>query len=121
MFRAWNHRNQWSGRGTWTLALLALFLVPLLFAQDASKVTAVDPTSGKVNDDVTLTGENLDKDSVAAVFLSDDKDDFKATLVEQTADKIVMKVPQTKAGDYNVSIQVKDRILILPLKFSVTE
>lgn len=109
------------GYGTWTLALLALFLVPLLFAQSTAKVAAVDPTSGKVNDTVTLTGENLGKDNVVAVFLSDDKDDFKATLLEQENAKIVMKVPQTKAGGYNVSIQVKDRILILPLKFSVTE
>jgi hypothetical protein len=110
-----------SGFGKWTIAVLALFLVPLVFAQDMSKVTALDPTSGKVNDTVTLTGENLGKDSVAAVFLSDDTEDFKATLVEQAADKIVMKVPQTKAGGYNVSIQVKDRILILPLRFNVTE
>jgi len=62
-----------------------------------------------------------DKDNVVGVFLSDDKDDFKATLLEQGGTKIVMKVPQTKAGGYNVSIQVKDRILILPIKFSVTE
>jgi hypothetical protein len=109
------------GNGKWTVGLLTLFLVPLLFAQSTSKVTALDPVSGKVNDSVTLTGENLDKDNVAGVFLSDDKDDFKATLVEQGATKIVMKVPQAKAGGYNISIQVKDRILILPLKFSVTE
>jgi len=32
-----------------------------------------------------------------------------------------MKVPQVKAGPYNVSIQVKDRILILPVRFQVTE
>jgi hypothetical protein len=114
-------QNKWLGRGTWTLALLALFLVPVLFAQNSAKVTAVDPVMGKVNDTVTLTGENLDKDNVVGVFLSDDKDDFKATLLEQGGTKIVMKVPQTKAGGYNVSIQVKDRILILPIKFSVTE
>ena len=107
--------------GKRTIALLALFLVPLLFAQNAAKVSALDPTSGKVNDTVTLTGENLDKENVDAVFLSDANDDFKATLVEQAAGKIVMKVPQTKAGGYNVSIQVKDRILILPLRFNVTE
>ena len=114
-------QNNRFGRGKWTFALLALFLVPLLFAQNAAKVTAMDPMSGKVNDTVTVTGQNLDKDNVAAVFLSDDNDDFKATLTEQAADKIVMKVPQAKAGRYNLSIQVKDRILILPLRFSVTE
>ena len=98
-----------------------LFLVPLLFAQNAAKVTAIDPMSGKVNDSVTLTGENLGKDSVVGVFLSDAQDDFKATLVDQAETKILMKVPQVKAGSYNLSIQVKDRILILPLRFQVTE
>jgi hypothetical protein len=105
----------------WSVALLMLFLVPLLFAQNAAKVTAVDPTSGKVNDSVTVTGENLGKDSVVGVFLSDAQDDFKATLVDQASNKILMKVPQVKAGSYNVSIQVKDRILILPVRFQVTE
>jgi IPT/TIG domain len=114
---------KWSGYGTWAVAslVLALALVPLLLAQGSATVTAVDPTMGKVNDTVTVTGENLGKENVSAVFLSDDNDDFKATLVEQAADKIVMKVPETKVGRYNISIQVKDRILILPLKFDVME
>jgi hypothetical protein len=109
------------GYGKWIVALLALVIVPLLLAQNSAKVTALDPTMGKVNDTVTVTGENLGKENVTAVFLSDDNDDFKATLVDQAADKIVMKVPQAKAGRYSLSIQVKDRILILPLKFEVTQ
>ena len=108
-------------RGRWMVALLALFLVQVLFAQSPAKVTTVEPDSGKVDDTITLTGENLGKDNVVAVFLSDAQDDFKATLVDQADDKIVMKVPKTKAGGYNVSVQVKDRILILPVKFNVTE
>jgi hypothetical protein len=47
--------------GKWAVAILGLFLVPLLFGQNAAKVTALDPTMGKVNDNVTVTGENLDK------------------------------------------------------------
>ncbi|HEY4580244.1 MAG TPA: IPT/TIG domain-containing protein [Candidatus Acidoferrales bacterium] len=109
------------GHGKWGVALLALFLVPLIFAQNAAKVTALEPTSGKVNDDVTVTGENLGKDSVAAVFLSDAQDDFKATVVEQAEQKILMKIPQVKAGAYNLAIQVKDRIFILPFRFTVAE
>jgi hypothetical protein len=113
----------WLVRSKWTLvaASFTLGIVPLLFAQSSPKVASIDPTSGKANDRLTLTGENLDKDNVANVFLSDDKDDTKADVVEQAAAKIVVKVPQVKAGSYNVSVQVKDRILILPLKFSVTQ
>jgi len=112
--RRGNHRR-------WGFPLLLLLLVPLVFAQSSPRVTALEPTSGKVNDDVTVTGENLGKDSVANVFLSDDQDDYKATLVEQAEQKILMKVPQVKAGNYNLSIQVKDRILILPVRFTVAE
>ena len=98
---------------------LVLCLAPRAGGQNSPKVTAVAPNAGKVNDSVTLTGENLDKDSVSAVFLSDDKDDFKATLVEQGSAKIILKVPQVKSGGYNISIQEGDKILILPVRFTV--
>lgn len=99
--------------------LLLLCLAPRAGGQNSPKITAVAPAAGKVNDSVTLTGENLGKDSVSAVFLSDDKDDFKATLVEQGTAKIILKVPQVKSGGYNISIQEGDKILILPVKFTV--
>jgi len=99
--------------------MLVLSVAPRVPAQNSPKVNMVDPLTGKVNDNVTLTGQNLGKDSVSGVFLSDDKDDFKATLVEQGNAKIVLKVPQVKSGGYNISIQEGDKILILPLKFMV--
>jgi hypothetical protein len=100
---------------------VAVLLSPLLLAQGTPQVKGVDPSSGKVNDNVTVTGENLGKSSVSAVFLSDDKSDYKATIVEQTDEKIVMKVPQVKSGDYNISIQVGTNIFIKPLRFTVQE
>jgi hypothetical protein len=103
------------------LLAAAILLSPLLLAQDSTQVTGVDPSSGKVNDSVTVSGANLGKGTVSGVFLSDDKDDFKATIVEQTAEKIVVKVPQVKAGSYHVSVQVGDKILIKPVRFTVEE
>jgi hypothetical protein len=99
--------------------LLLLCIAPRAGGQSSPKITAVAPATGKVNDSVTLTGENLGKDSVSAVFLSNDKDDFKATLVEQGSAKIVLKVPEVKSGGYNISIQEGDKILILPVHFTV--
>ena len=99
----------------------AVFLSPVVFAQATAKVTGVNPSSGKANDSVTVMGEGLSKGSVVAVFLSDDKSDYKATIVDQAADKIVMKVPQVKPGGYNVSIQVGTGILIEPVRFTVQE
>jgi hypothetical protein len=106
-------------RIAFAIAMLVLAVAPRILAQNAPKVNMVDPLMGKVDDNVTLTGQNLGKDSVSGVFLSDDKDDFKATLVEQGNAKIVLKVPQVKSGGYNISIQEGDKILILPLRFMV--
>ena len=100
-------------------AFLLVCLVLPVGGQSSPKITTVAPAAGKVNDSVTLTGENLGKDTVSAVFLSDDKDDYKATLVEQGSAKIVLKVPQVKSGGYNISIQEGDKILILPVRFTV--
>jgi hypothetical protein len=108
------------GRIRWALLPAAiLFVSSLVFSQGSPKITGVDPGMGKVNDSVTVSGSNLEKSSVAAVFLSDEKTDYKATIVEQAADKIVMKVPQVKPGSYNVSIQVGTGILIEPVRFTV--
>ena len=101
------------------LLATVVLVASLVFAQGTPRVTGVEPSSGKVNDNVTLTGESLGKSTVSDVFLSDDKTDYKATVVEQAAGKIVMKVPQVRPGAYNVSIQVGDKILILPVRFKV--
>jgi hypothetical protein len=99
----------------------AVLLASLVVAQGTPQITGVDPSSGKVNETVTVMGQNLGKDAVSSVFLSDDKSDFKATVVEQVADKIVFKIPQVKAGSYNISIQVGDKIFIKPVRFTVQE
>ncbi len=105
----------------------AIFLLASLFwaneatPQGAPRVTGVEPASGKVGESVAVRGENLDKKTVAAVYLSDSSSDYKATVVEHTAEKIVVKVPKVKPGAYNVSIQIKNDILIQPVRFTVEE
>lgn len=99
-------------------ALLALPL-RLTLAQNSPSVKAVDPTSGKVNDSISVEGENLGKSVVSAVYLSDDKSDYKAVIVEQGSNKIVLKIPQVKPGDYNVSLQAGAAIYIQPVRLTV--
>ncbi len=103
------------------LAAAVLLLSAIGFGQGSPRVTGVEPGSGKVNDSVTLAGENLGKGSIIGVYLSDEKTDYKATLADQAADKVVFKGPQVKGGDYNVSIQVGNNILIQPIRFKVQE
>jgi hypothetical protein len=108
-------------RTRWVFLAAIVLLAPLIFAQSTPQVTGVEPQSGKVNDSVTVSGQNLGKDAVSAVYLSDDKNDYRATVVEQKAEKIVVKVPQVKSGNYNVSIQVGDKLFIKPIRFKVEE
>jgi hypothetical protein len=115
------------GRKEFTRAKIALcaavafivLLAPRLGAQASPHLTSVDPQSGSVNDTITLTGEHLEKTHVSAVFLSDEKEDHKAVVVSQAADKIVIKVPSVKAGEYNISVQEGNAILIEPVRFTV--
>ncbi len=107
--------------GLLAAAALLTLLSPSLLAQSSPSVTSVDPAAGKVDDTLTATGENLGKGVVSAVFLSDDKTDYKATLVEQDADKLVLKVPHVKPGDYNISVQTGNVIRIQPVRFTVQE
>lgn len=109
-------------RGKRRLALLAIaILAAPVLAQTTPHIERVDPSSGKVNDNVTVMGQNLGKATVAAVFLSDDKTDYKATIVEQADDKIVVKVPRLKPGNYNVSFQQGERTFITTVRFKVEE
>ena len=102
-------------------AFAALLAVPLrlTLAQNSPSVKAVDPTSGKVNDSISVQGENLGKSVVSAVYLSDDKSDYKAVIVQQANDKIVLRIPQVKPGDYNVSVQSGAAIYIQPVRLTV--
>jgi IPT/TIG domain len=106
-------------RRSWFVLVGAVLLASLAWAQGSPRVSGVEPASGKVNDSVTVAGENLGKSNVSAVFLSDDKTDYKATVVEQADGKIVIKVPQVKAGNYKVSLQVGINIYIQPVRFTV--
>jgi hypothetical protein len=117
----WNLARVAAGAAVLGFLAAALLLTQVAFAQGRPKVTAVDPAMGKANDNLTLSGENLTKDLVAGVYLSDDTTDHEATVVSQATDKIVVKVPKVKAAGYNISIKVGDQILILPLRFSVQE
>ena len=101
------------------LTAAALLTASLVLGQGGPRVTGVEPSAGRVDSNVTVTGENLGSDTVADVYLSDEMTDFKATVVEQAADRIVVKVPQVMPGGYNISIHVGNNIFIQPVRFTV--
>src|SRR5260370_10545383 len=102
---AWPARRRMILKISFIAIVLLFCLAPRAGGQNAPKITAVAPAAGKVNDSVTLTGGNLGKDSVSAVFLSDDKDDYKPTLLEQGNGKIIVTVPEVKSGRDNSCTQ----------------
>ena len=116
-----NERKRARGIGRWALLAGLCISTSIVIAQNAPQITSVDPSSGKVNDTVVVSGSNLGKASVGSVYLSDDKNDYKATIVDQSDDKITVKVPQVKPGEYNVSLEVGDKLFIKPIKFKVEE
>jgi hypothetical protein len=95
-------------------AILLVLPLRLTLAQNSPSVKSVDPTSGKVNDSISVEGENLGKGVVSAVYLSDEKSDYKAVIVQQASDKIVLKIPQV-----NVSVQAGAAIYIQPVRLTV--
>ena len=103
------------------VAAAALLLASLARGQASPRVTGVEPATGKVDSNLTVMGENLGKETVVNVYLSDEMSDYKATVVEQTAAKIVLKVPEVKPGGYNVSIHVGNNIFIQPVRFTVEQ
>src|SRR3982750_3538864 len=64
------------------------------FAQQSMpRMTSVDPGNGKAGDELTVAGENLQKDLVAKVYLTDGKIDTLVELTEQSGTAIKFKIP----------------------------
>src|SRR5689334_22496800 len=74
------------------------------------QMQSVDPVSAKAGDIVTATGENLDQSFVAALYLTNGKEDFKAEITEQTATSIKFKIPSiVKTGRLAVMVLTKGK------------
>jgi len=107
------------------LALLVVMAAPqALSAQGAMpKMTTVEPGNGKSGDELTVTGENLDKANVAEIYLTDGKNDVKLPISSQTAVELKFKIPAAaKSGRFSLMILTtgKDPKLIeQPVKVTV--
>jgi len=108
------------------IACLLLGAAMLAFAQQPMpRMTSVDPLNGKVGDIIAVTGENLQKDAVAKVFLTDGKNDIPVEVSEQTATTIKFKIP-VKAAPGRLTVMVlttgKDaKYIEQPVKVTIDE
>ena len=103
------------------ILLLAASLV--VFGQGtAPRMTSVTPETGKADAVYTISGENLDKNSVKEVFLTLGSDEFKVAIVSQKADTIEVKVPvDLKPGRYGLMILNADCTMYIeqPVKLTI--
>jgi hypothetical protein len=73
--------------------------------QSTPFMRTVEPASVKVGDLFTVNGDALDKSRVAALFLTDGKNDYKAEIVAQEASSIRAKVSaKTPVGRYALMV-----------------
>jgi hypothetical protein len=61
-------------------------------------MVSVEPPNGKAGDVLAIAGENLQKELVVKVYLTDGKNDIQCEVTEQTEKAIKFKIPAKAAG-----------------------
>jgi IPT/TIG domain len=104
----------------WLLFTTA-FCVAVFAFEGFSKLTSVEPDTGKVGDAVSAKGENLEKSKIGELYLTDGKNDVKAAITEQSETEIKFKVPKIAAGRYRLMLLTakKDSLIEQPVVFTV--
>ncbi len=108
-----------------SIPLLVAFALPaeIQSQSTAPTMTSVEPGSGRVGDVLLIRGERLDRDNVAALYLTDGKIDIKVAIVEQTATSIKFTIPpEAKPGRLALMVLTNDkdpRLIEEPVKVTV--
>jgi hypothetical protein len=109
--------------------LIALVLAASFagYAQQAMpRITSVDPGNGKAGDVIAVSGENLQKDMVAKVYLTDGKNDVQVELVDQSETGLKFKIPASVKAPARLALMVltagKDaKYIEQPVKVQIDE
>ena len=85
------------------LSLVVLFILAMCLVASAQqpmpRMTSVEPGTGKVGDEITAAGENLQKEMVAKVYLTDGaKIDIPVEVTAQASTSIKFKIPAKAQG-----------------------
>jgi IPT/TIG domain len=111
------------------LSFAAMLLVAASFAayaqQAMPRLASAEPQNGKVGDEITVTGENLAKDSVAKLYLTDGTNDVQVDISEQTATTLKFKIP-AKAKPGRLALMVltagkEPKLIEQPVKVTIEE
>jgi len=108
-----------------SIPLLAALALPAnLQAQSVMPaMSSVEPDSGKVGDVLVIQGANLDRDNVAALYLTDGRTDIQVPIIEQTATSIKFRIPpEAKPGRFALMVLTKGKepkLIEEPVKITV--
>ena len=87
------------------------------------RLMSCEPDTGKVGDVLTVSGQNLDRNTVRALYLTDGKTDWKTEIVEQSAEAIQFKIPSdAKPGRFSLMILTggnEPKLIEQPVKVNV--
>ncbi len=107
------------------VVLVVAAIVLVAFAQQPMpRMATVEPDAGKTGDVITVTGENLAKELVAKVYLTDGTHDLQVEILEQTATAIKFKIPAKAAGRLALMVLTsgKDaKLMEQPVKVQIDE
>lgn len=112
------------------LPLMLGITVPAVKDKDLDKgftpmMRILEPTLAKAGDLVLVSGENLGREFVSEVYLSDGKQDQKVRITEQTDVSLKFVVPAAcKPGKYGIIVLLNkpDAVLLEePLKLTVIQ
>jgi hypothetical protein len=108
------------------VSLLLAVGIAVWAEQPMPKMVTVDPLNGKAGDVIVATGENLQKDAVAKLYLTDGKNDLACEMLEQTDKTIKFKIPAKVPQGARLTVMVltagKDAKLIeQPVKVEIDE
>lgn len=106
------------------LSLVAVATLIVWAQQAMPRMASAEPANGKVGDVITVTGENLQKESVSKVYLTDGKNDFEVQIVEQAAAAIKFKIPAKATGRLALMVLTagkEAKLMEQPVKVQVEE
>jgi hypothetical protein len=85
-------------------------------------MVSVEPTNGKAGDVLTIAGENLQKDVVVKVYLTDGAIDIQCEITEQTEKAIKFKIPAKATGRLALEVLTagkEPKLIEQPVKVTV--
>jgi len=85
-------------------------------------MVSVEPANGKVGDVLAVAGENLQKELVLKVYLTDGKDDIQCEVTEQSAKALKFKIPAKATGRLALEVLTggaEPKLIEQPVKVTV--